>query len=113
MHWIDERRIEMQAEGRRHWVPSTYDFERAMWDCWDDLVKSQSSEVLNAESGECRPLLQGEPMNMTVEHEHDWTKVRKPLYFSDDPRYTTPEERGQLAGYVSVIACLICGEERK
>ena len=52
-------------------------------------------------------------MNMTVEHEHDWTKVRKPLYFSDDPRYTTPEERGQLAGYVSVIACLICGEERK
>jgi hypothetical protein len=27
MHWIDERRIEMQAEGRRHWVPSVYDLE--------------------------------------------------------------------------------------
>ena len=38
MHWIDERRIEMQAEGRRHWVPSVRDFEQAMRDCWDDLV---------------------------------------------------------------------------
>jgi hypothetical protein len=38
MHWIDERRIEMQAEGRRHWVPSIRDFEQAMRDCWDDLV---------------------------------------------------------------------------
>jgi len=41
MDWIDERRIEMQAEGRRHWVPSMRDFEQAMRDCWDDLVKSQ------------------------------------------------------------------------
>jgi hypothetical protein len=39
MDWIDQRRIEMQAEGRRHWVPSLHDFERAMWDCWDDLVE--------------------------------------------------------------------------
>ena len=39
MHWIDQRRIEMQAEGRRHWVPSPRDFEQAMRDCWDDLVK--------------------------------------------------------------------------
>ena len=28
--WIDERRIEMLAEGRPHWVPSTHDFEQAM-----------------------------------------------------------------------------------
>jgi hypothetical protein len=39
MDWIDERRIEVVAEGRRHWVPSMDDFERAMRDCWDDLVK--------------------------------------------------------------------------
>jgi hypothetical protein len=39
MDWTDERRIEMQAEGRRHWVPSVRDFEQAMRDCWDDLVK--------------------------------------------------------------------------
>ena len=39
MHWIDERRIEMQAEGRRYWVPSVRDFEQALRDCWDDLVK--------------------------------------------------------------------------
>jgi hypothetical protein len=38
--WIDERRIEMLAEGRAHWVPSERDFEQAMRDCWDDLVKS-------------------------------------------------------------------------
>ena len=37
--WIDERRIEMRAEGRPHWVPNDRDFEHAMWDCWDDLVK--------------------------------------------------------------------------
>jgi hypothetical protein len=37
--WIDERRIEMLAEGRPHWVPNERDFEQAMWDCWDDLVK--------------------------------------------------------------------------
>ena len=37
--WIDERRIEMLAEGRPHWVPSMDDFEHAMRDCWDDLVK--------------------------------------------------------------------------
>ena len=39
MHWVDQRRIEMLAEGRRHWVPSVRDFEQAMRDCWDDLVK--------------------------------------------------------------------------
>jgi hypothetical protein len=39
MYWIDERRIEMQAEGRRHWVPAVRDFEQAMRDCWDDLVQ--------------------------------------------------------------------------
>jgi hypothetical protein len=37
--WIDERRIEMLAEGRPHWVPSMRDFEMAERDCWDDLVK--------------------------------------------------------------------------
>jgi hypothetical protein len=37
--WIDERRIEMLAEGRPHWVPSERDFEQAMRDCWDDFVK--------------------------------------------------------------------------
>jgi hypothetical protein len=41
MDWIDERRIEMQAEGRRHWVPSSWDFEQALRDCWDDLVKAE------------------------------------------------------------------------
>ena len=41
MGWIDERRIEMLAEGRRHWVPSLWEFEQAMRDCWDDLVTSQ------------------------------------------------------------------------
>jgi len=39
--WIDERRIEMRAEGRPHWVPSTRDFEQAERDCWDDLVKPE------------------------------------------------------------------------
>ena len=39
MRWIDERRIEMRAEGRPHWVPTDRDFEQAMRDCWDDLVK--------------------------------------------------------------------------
>ena len=37
--WIDERRIEMLAEGRPHWVPSERDFWLAERDCWDDLVK--------------------------------------------------------------------------
>jgi hypothetical protein len=37
--WIADRRIEMLAEGRPHWVPSTDDFQRAARDCWDDLVK--------------------------------------------------------------------------
>lgn len=36
-NWIDERRIEMTAEGRPHWVPSDRDFEQAVRDCWDDL----------------------------------------------------------------------------
>jgi len=39
LDWVDERRIEMRAEGRAHWIPSTHDFERAVRDCWDDLVK--------------------------------------------------------------------------
>lgn len=39
-HWIDERRIEMEAQGRRHWVPNDWDFWRAERDCWDDLVKA-------------------------------------------------------------------------
>jgi len=39
MDWIDERRIEMQAEGRRYWVPTEGDFWQAMRDCWDDLVR--------------------------------------------------------------------------
>jgi len=38
--WIDERRIEMLAEGRPHWVPSEHDYWQAMRDCWDDLVKT-------------------------------------------------------------------------
>jgi hypothetical protein len=42
--WIDERRIEMLAEGRPHWVPSERDFEQAMRDCWDDLVKGTWAE---------------------------------------------------------------------
>src|ERR1700756_685409 len=42
MDWIDERRIEMEAEGRRYWVPGLHDFELAMWDCWDDLVGQPS-----------------------------------------------------------------------
>jgi hypothetical protein len=37
MDWIDERRIEMQAERRRYWVPTDLDFWQAMRDCWDDL----------------------------------------------------------------------------
>ena len=41
MDWIDERRIEMQAEGRRHWVPSVRDFEQAMRYCWDDLARAE------------------------------------------------------------------------
>jgi len=40
LDWIDERRIEMRAEGRPHWVPSMDDFEQAERDCWDDLVKT-------------------------------------------------------------------------
>ena len=39
--WVDERRIEMRAEGRRHWVPTDRDFWLAMRDCWDDLVKPE------------------------------------------------------------------------
>ena len=39
MDWIDDRRIEMLAEGRRYWVPSVRDFEQARRDCWDDLAK--------------------------------------------------------------------------
>ena len=39
MDWIDERRIEMLAEGRRYWVPTDMDFWQAERDCWDDLVQ--------------------------------------------------------------------------
>jgi hypothetical protein len=39
--WIDERRIEMEAEGRRYWVPTDRDFWQAVRDCWDDLVKPE------------------------------------------------------------------------
>lgn len=39
MDWISERRMEMLAEGRPHWVPAEWDFWRAMRDCRDDLVK--------------------------------------------------------------------------
>jgi hypothetical protein len=42
--WIDERRIEMLAEGRPHWVPTDSDFWQAMRDCWDDLVKPIAPE---------------------------------------------------------------------
>ena len=48
--WIDERRIEMLAEGRPHWVPTDRDFWLAMRDCWDDLVKPEESP---------KPLLRG------------------------------------------------------
>ena len=41
LDWSDERRIEMLAEGRPHWIPSMDDFELAMRDCWDDLVKRE------------------------------------------------------------------------
>jgi hypothetical protein len=37
--WVDQRRIEMLAEGWCHWIPNDRDFEHAMSDCWDDLVK--------------------------------------------------------------------------
>jgi hypothetical protein len=39
LDWVDERRIEMRAEGRPHWVPTEHDFWHAIRDCWDDLVK--------------------------------------------------------------------------
>jgi hypothetical protein len=39
MDWADERRIEMQAEGRQYWVPTDWDFWQAMRDCWGDLLK--------------------------------------------------------------------------
>ena len=41
MDWIDERRIEMQAEGRRYWVPTDWDFRQALRDCWDDLARAE------------------------------------------------------------------------
>jgi hypothetical protein len=31
IRWVDDRRIEMLAEARPHWVPSMNDFEHAMW----------------------------------------------------------------------------------
>lgn len=36
---IDERREEVQADGKQNWVPTADDFEYAWRDCWDDLVK--------------------------------------------------------------------------
>lgn len=39
MVWVDERRIEMVAEGRRYWVPTEWDLWQAFRDCWDDLFK--------------------------------------------------------------------------
>jgi hypothetical protein len=42
MDWIDERRIEMQAEGRRYWVPTQRDYWLAVWDCGNDLVGQPS-----------------------------------------------------------------------
>jgi len=39
MDWLDDRHIEMVAEGRPHWIPSMNDFERVARDCGDDLVK--------------------------------------------------------------------------
>jgi hypothetical protein len=39
MDWISERRKEMLAEGRPHWVPTQRDYWLALWDCWDDLVQ--------------------------------------------------------------------------
>jgi hypothetical protein len=37
---LESRRLERRrAEGRPHWVPSMRDFEMAVRDCWDDLVK--------------------------------------------------------------------------
>ena len=59
--WIDERRIEMLAEGRPHWVPSDRDFWLAMRDCWDDLVKPevQQLERLNSTSADSLARLHG------------------------------------------------------
>jgi predicted transcriptional regulator len=51
MNWIDERRIEMRAKGRPHWVPSMEDFEQAVRDCGDDLVKSSHSRYCSARTG--------------------------------------------------------------
>ena len=50
MGWIDERRIEMLAEGRRHWVPTHEDFWQAVRDCWDDLdIPNQHSTLQHSE----------------------------------------------------------------
>lgn len=43
--WAAERRKEMSAEGRPHWVPSLSDFEQAARDCADDLVKIAALKV--------------------------------------------------------------------
>jgi hypothetical protein len=43
--WIDERRIEMLAEGRPLWVPSMRDFEQAERDCADDLLKKNPTPL--------------------------------------------------------------------
>jgi hypothetical protein len=61
--WIDERRIEMRDEGRPHWVPSTYDFERAVRDCGDDLV----SRPIAAQS-ECLQLMRDNRPRYTAQH---------------------------------------------
>jgi hypothetical protein len=51
MNWTDERRIEMLAEGRPHWIPFMEDFEQAMSDCSDDLIKPAHSRYCSARTG--------------------------------------------------------------
>jgi hypothetical protein len=48
MHWIDERRIEMQAEGRRYWVPTDGDFWQAIGTVgliWSNPVNANAAKT--------------------------------------------------------------------